>query len=48
MESLEHFDELRDFLLPLRRQNVVGLHVVDVVPRIRHVIGAEDHDLRAI
>jgi hypothetical protein len=34
-----NFDPLLDFLLSLGRENVVGLHAVNVVSRVRHVIG---------
>ena len=45
IELFEDGDELRDFLLPLRREHVVGLHVMDVVAGVRHVIRAEYEDL---
>src|SRR5256885_9282788 len=44
IELFEDGQELRDFLLPLRREDVIGLHVVDVMPRVRHVILAEYED----
>jgi len=41
MKPFQDFDELRDFLLAFRRQDIVSLHVVDVVTRVRHVIRSE-------
>jgi hypothetical protein len=45
MESLQDFDQLRELLLTFRRQDIVGLHVVDIVSRIRHVIRPEHQNL---
>ncbi|PYQ61522.1 MAG: hypothetical protein DMF58_04655, partial [Acidobacteria bacterium] len=41
MKPLQYVDELCDFLLALRRQYIVGLHVEDVMSRIGHVVDAE-------
>jgi hypothetical protein len=43
---LQHFYQLCNFLLAFRRQNVVGLHVVDVASRICHVRCARHQNFR--
>jgi hypothetical protein len=45
MEPLQHFDNLCDFVLTLRREHVVSLHVVNVVVTIGHVVRAHDENL---
>lgn len=45
-KPLQCLDDLRDFLPALTQKHVIRLHVVNAVPSVRQVIGADDEYLR--